>query len=288
MSDSIVVDPQSPSPATSPEAAPQQQAPADLLASMIVPKDLEGIDPTYAGKSVRDIIEMQTNATKKIGEQANEIGVWRKLVADLQPTQAQHASAQEPTHSSEPVEITNEQLLDNPTEAISKVVKAAISDALAPIEDGLRTQSANTAWSDLQRDFPSFVETGNDPKFQEWVAGASSRQADAAAVQQGDAVAARRLLENFRDYQAVLATATPAAEGGDTTAAPTGESTPTSGVAAAQAAVTETGGQGGAPTTPAMKASDIVDMIINDPEKYRSESFQKELQEAAKAGRIAL
>lgn len=257
--------------------------PVDPLASLTVPSDLDGVDPTYRGKSVRDIIEMHQNASRKIGENANEIGVWRKLVSQLSAAQASSPSAQVP--AAKPVEITNEELLGDPTKAISSVVQSAIKAELGPIKEQLGAQAVRTEFAELAREFPNMVEVGNDPKFQEWVSKSRTRSEDAEAVKGGDVRSARRLLESWGELQLARQAA---AQTSATVTAPAPQTVSRStGIEAARKAVTETGGHGAAAAGETLSSADIVNMIINDPEKYRSTAYQEKLKAAAKEGRIS-
>lgn len=273
----IVVEPQAQKPATSAEPAQKQaQAPADPLGALVVPQDLADIDPTYRGKSVRDIITMHQHSTKKIGELGNEIGVWKNLVSDIS-SRAPSAPAQ--GKPAEPVKITNEELLADPTKAISTVLKDVLTDHLKPLEEKLGAQALQSEFAALRQEYPNMLEVGNDPQFLEWAQGSRSRQADANAAQRGDAGAARRLLENWNDRQQLVASLKDAGAGA-------GSSKP--GVEAARRAVTETGGAGGAAPTKSITAQEVINTIMNEPEKYRSESYQNDLKAAIAAGQLRM
>lgn len=258
-------------------------APKSALESLVLPTS-EDIDPTYRGKSAADLIEMHRNATKKIGEQGNEVGVWRGLVAELSDSIAkQRVTSHSAADTQQPVKVTSDELVADPTAAISKLVDARIKDALKPVQEVTARTGRQAELDALERDFPGYVSLGKDERFQQWAMSGNSRKADAEASIRGDLAAARRLLESWNDRESAVAevrkTVTPK------------EQEPGSkpqGLEGARKSQTETGGAGGAAAAGLMHGTDIIKLIMNDPDKYKSDDFQKELFAAAKAGRVRL
>jgi hypothetical protein len=282
---SIVIDPQPEGGAPAPVEKPAEAGPTDPLATAL-PADLEGIDPTYRGKTVAEIIEMHKNASSKIGEQANEIGIWRNLVSEYAegraPADQQAAQGARPTE--EPLEITSDQLLDNPVESIQSVVERSVQAALAPITSRLDQQTALTEADQLRRDYPEVADIAANEEFKEWAYASPERARLADATTKGDVGSARYLLDSWRDRQSVLEAVEKQNQERSQEQTTTQVLTGTEG---ARQATTESGGSG-APTAPRLNAREIIHMINTNPDKYHSAEFQAELQQAAKEGRLSL
>lgn len=278
----IVVEPSKP--AAAPETPTQDtsaQAPSDPLAALTVPTDLDSIDAKYRGKSVKDIIDMHVNAEKAIGEHGRELGVWRNLVTELSTAAAARPATAATTPKEEPLNITSDQLLNDPVSSISKVVERAIAKSVAPIRQNQEMNARELEIAGLQREFPKMSEWGNDPSFQKWATASPARAADAQAAAKGDTAAARRLLENWSDR--ISLTAATATVDTPQTHVDTGKP---QGVAGARQATTERGGAGGGGVGRKYTQAELVDMINNKPDQWRSESFQAEIKQAMKEGRV--
>lgn len=272
--ESIVIEP-SPQPGDKVVAPATTHEPTQKLKldEIKLPVD-ESIDAKYRGKSAAELIEMHRNAESRIGTQGQELGVWRGLVADLSKT----ATRQAPTEAQETaLKISSDDLLTNPVEAISKVVERSLSKAIRPLEEARSLDQREAELAALNRDFPNFAQTDNDPEFAKWVNSANGRRADGVASMKGDTSAARRLLEAWNDRQELLKGAgKPATDGGKP-----------QGVEGAKSVVTESGGGGrSAPTGKIFNRAEVVQLIIDKPEIYQSDAYQAELLQAAKEGRI--
>jgi hypothetical protein len=276
MSNTIVVDPQSNEQGASPQTtSPEPVNPLEFK----IPKDFDGVDPTYRGKSLADIIEMQNNASRKIGEQANEIGSWRSLVTQLTETQASAQRSAEGEKTPAKLDITSEKLLDDPAGSIADVVERLLESKLDSYNQRLQRNETLTELQAFERDFPEAKTMGQNPEFLEWGSKSPTRLRKLQAASQGDLTAARELLEIWQDRQELVQQYTTTEE------EPTRSSTKPQGVDGARRASTEPGGSGAA-ARQTYSASELVNMINTQPDKYRSPSFQAELQLAAKEGRI--
>lgn len=282
----IVIDPQQEEAAQKAAAEKDEQtkSPADPLA-LTLPADAEGIDPTYRGKSIADIIEMHKNASSKIGEQANEIGIWRNLVSEYaEGTKGAPPVAKGAQTAEEPLELTSDQLLDNPAESIRSVVEKSVADALAPITQRLDQSQATSEADKLRKDYPEIDEIGSNEEFRQWAFASPERAKLAEATTNGEIAAARYLLDSWRDRQSILDAVEK--QNQETKQQQTTSQKPT-GVEGARQSTVEAGGSG-APTAKPMNATDIINMINNDPAKYHSAEFQAELKQAAKEGRLVI
>ncbi len=253
-----------------PPPPPATQA-KPTLTDIKLPND-DSIDPTYRGKSAAELIEMHKNAASRIGAQGQELGVWRNLVAELSQTATRQAPSVEPKTAPK---VTSDALLTDPAKAISEVVRFELESALKPIKESRSLDQREAELQALNRDFPGYVQTGNDPDFQQWATGARGRGADARAAANGDLSAARRLLEAWEDRKSLTQT---------TQTTDTGKP---QGTAGARQATTEAGGSGRSQTTgEILNRAEIVQMIIDKPDVYASDAFQAKLLQAAKENRI--
>ena len=279
----IVVEPSKPE-----DTAPQgdvkdtsAQAPSDPLSALTVPADLESVDAKYRGKSVKDVIEMHQHAERALGDQGREVGIWRNLVSELSTAAAAKPAISATTPKEEPLNITADSLLQDPVGAMTKIAERAIAKSVAPLKHNQEMNARELEMAGIAREFPKIQEWGNDPAFQKWAWGSPGRAADAKASKEGDTQAMRRLLENWSDR--VSLTAAPAAAP-ETTTVDAGKP---QGVAGARAATTERGSAGGGGGgAKKYRTTDLVNMINTNPDQWRSESFQAEIKQAMKEGRV--
>jgi hypothetical protein len=272
-----------------PTPAPAAGSPADL-STLSVPSDFDGVDERYRGKSVSEIIDMHKNAERKIGEQGNELHTWRNLVSEISQEQVKSAGVAPQPETETPLDLSADDLLQNPVEAISSVVERALNKHLTPLEDKLALDSAAAERAQLAQDYPEMSELGENEEFISWATGSPGRSTLATQSQQGSAQAARILLEQWRERQELISQAAPAEPA--TPEAPAAQAPvlpeKPQGVEGARLAVTEAGGTGAPPAQPTLTADEIVKTIINNPDLYRSQAYQEKVLEAAKAGTIDL
>lgn len=236
----------------------------------------------YQGKTVEEVAKMHMNAEQELGRVRNEVGNYRGLVADLTSL---HRTAPEPQKvEQEKIDVSGDELLTDPAGAIDRVVNARLNerdkaDQITRDEDVLRAEGAA-----LMAAFPNIDEIVASQEFSEFASRTPTRQQDFVTAAQGSGLdqvrAARRLLEDFADFKAAT---TPANEG-TVNKGPEGDPNP--GVQAAAQVSTEGAGPSGAVSTkPQIFEADVIKMIHNEPDKYRSPSFQAELMEAMREGR---
>jgi len=275
MSESIIVEPtERPSEEVEPQEAitpaPAESAEASTPEATTPDK--------YAGKTVEQVIEMHQNLEKEYGRQANEVGTYRELVSSL--TDAKRATDLPNVDTTEtPVEVTSDDLFDNPGEAIASVVKSVLKDELTPLRDSQAKQEAASQLQVLFAEHPDAETIGNDPKFVEFVERTPSRIADAQSwVDSRDINAARRLLEDYKDFSGTAMT----------TGTPETPAASDANIEEARKSATESG-RGGAGAEAGKKIfyrDEVTALIRKNPEKYRSDRFQKELRSAIEEGRF--
>jgi hypothetical protein len=140
-------------------------------------------------------------------------------------------------------------MLKDPTSAVSRIVDAKVAQALSPIQESQNANARNAEVANLERDFPGYRSLGESKEFQDWAYSAQGRSQDAQASSKEQPTSGKP-----------------------------------QGLEGARQARTEAGGQGGTAPGTVLNGHDIVDLIIKNPEKYRSEAYQSMLREAAKAG----
>lgn len=157
----------------------------------------------YRGKSIKDIVEMHRNAESELGRKNNEIGLVRKLADELigvRTLEAQAALQNNRQQKAEP--LTADQLLDNPEDAILRVVNGKAADRTEALEKTVKTLEADLMVKNFEAKHPGFQETMSSPAFGEFVRGSNYRQKLAVAASRGDFDAADDL---FGLYEEALA-----------------------------------------------------------------------------------
>ena len=229
----------------------------------------------YRGKTVEEVAEMHSNSERRLGQIQNEVGQLRGLVQDLAQVQR---SSQPTSEAPVSVDVSGDEMIANPGDAIRKVVQPLL-DAAKPREPETPTVDViyQMEQNALANDFDDPMAIANTQGFQDFVNRTGGRQADyqracdpTLGVEQ--VRAARRLLEDYQDFSAVQ-TPTPAQQ-------------VTKNVEAAKAVATESSGPAGRLTTgEVLHESDVIALINSNPEKYRSPSFQQTLHAAIREGR---
>ena len=261
-----------------PTAEVQDEAPtADpAAAAQETAKEAPALPEKYAGKTTEQVIEMHQNAESRLGQLQNEVGSLRGVVSDL--SQLKRSPAESETEVQEPVTVSGDDLISDPVEAITRVVKPLFDAQNAKTDANRIDALVVTEGTALLTEFGDVGAIVDTPEFIEFANRTASRQADLAEAAKPDASlstirAGRRLLEDFADFQK----ATAPKETGDTP------------VETARKVATESGGAGG-PVSAKSKIfeADVVKLINGSAEdlaKYRSSAFQKELTDAIKEGR---
>lgn len=227
----------------------------------------------YRGKSPQEIAEMHMNAEKRLGQLQNEVGQLRGLVTDLSTLQRKPQESQ----TAEQVEVSRDEFLDDPKEAVNKVLSHELGKRDKQAEMAAAEAQLNAELSALTQnwDVEAIVTT---EEFQKFASRTPSRQQDLMTAANGEGLAqvraARRLLEDYDDFIAEKKSRESAEE----------KESP---VQKAKRVATERGSSN-APISgkPKIYEADVIQLINDDPMKYRSPSFQKELLEAIKEGRF--
>lgn len=259
MNQSIVVEEPTANAGANPQGTAQTKPPADDLPEK------------YRGKELKDIIAMHAEAEKRIGTLRDEVGQWRSLTETLAQTKAET-----PANKTPETPLSEDDFFKSPIEATRKLIEQTISDRLGKVEAEVSQVNAATEFEKFQKDYPEFDSKVRSDEFRGWALRSQGRMADAAAAAKGDMRAARRLMEDWTEIEAL--------SGGSRQE--TTEQPQDSGIEAARAASTDTGARRSAPVSKAQfSRAEIVDMIVKNPSKY--ESMQTEIQQAIREGRVS-
>jgi hypothetical protein len=237
---------------------------------VVAEAETPSIPDKYAGKTLDQVIEMHMNAEKEIGRQANEVGTYRDLVRTISERPAAQTS-QPDTAEVKPVEVSSDDLWENPTDAIRSVVEDAVKDIIAPVQQTQQEQLQTQQFAALQHAHPDAEEIGADPKFQAFVEKSPYRLQDAQRwIENRDVEAANRLLSDYKELHGDKAVE------GDVSA-----------VNKARAVSTETGrGSGGPKGQETLSKREVQKVFINDRDLYDSDAYQRKLIEHARRGTL--
>lgn len=281
MTRGIVVDPVSDREEELNRQAPEHQEPGqpEHDPSNDLPEKLRG-------KSPEELAEMYVNLESELGRLRNEVGyvrqeasTWRSLAEELGTAQRQTQPERKP------VEISGDELLTKPKDAIRAVLDEVLDERLGPVVQDVQRTRKETEAERFVRDYPNYLEVANSEDFQKWVTGNQRRLSLVQkALQNEDIAAMRTLMEDWTERQALVEQFTaqqqqqaPAQD--KPAAAPTG-------LEGARKVATERPGQGGgAVGKKVFHEHDVINTMLTNPDKYYSEAYQQELLAAMREGR---
>lgn len=115
----------------------------------------------YKGKTVEDIIAMHMNAERKIADQGNEIGAYRKTIMQPAPTVDK---------TKERVPVTVDSLVNDPDKAILDAVNhSPVADRLEKQAQQLETLERDVAYRTFASQNPAWQSDITDQEFIGWV-----------------------------------------------------------------------------------------------------------------------
>jgi hypothetical protein len=236
----------------------------------------DSLPEKYRGKTAQEIADMHQNAERRLGEQANEIGQLRGIVTDLSSL-TQTLPDSQPVEE-EQVELTGDEILADPVGSVRKIVSADRAKESAKREKEAKEAELAAEIAAFHSQYPDAMQVAETEEFQAFVNRTENRKRDmniASTDQTVNALrAAARLIDDFNDFNAVTAPAAPEAP-----VTPTPQ-------AMARAASTEGSGPSGSVSAKELVyESDVTKVAMNEPERYRSPSYQAELKAAIKEGR---
>ena len=237
----------------------------------------EELPENLRGKDVRDIVRMYQDSQSTIGRMANDLGTQRKLTDRLldlkrdEDLQRNGAPAK--------VQVSGTELLDNPTEAIERVVAARLAAVESKTAEEIATLRAQREAENFMSRHPDFNQIGADPEFQAFVQATPFRQRAAFAASKGDWSSADELITEFKDRRKVVAARKQAEE----------EEVTDKNLDAANKASLESGTSANSRPTKSGKIYRRVDLLrlqMEKPDEYYDEATQAVIMKAYREGRV--
>jgi len=219
----------------------------------------------YQGKSIEEIVQMHQEAEKLVGRQSSEVGELRKIVDDFIKTKAEETKQQISPNNDLDDEVD---FFDNPKEAVARAV--AGSTEMKQMQELLAAQKQQEVLSKISAKHPDYMEVIQDPAFGEWVKGSTVRVELLQRADNYDFNAADELLTVWSERKEVVNKAKEVNEQDRKQ----------------QRRAATTGGKGsGEPISRKIyKRSDIVQLMISDPERYKANV--DEFDRAYREGRV--
>jgi len=221
------------------------------------------IPDKFKDKSVEDISKSYQELESAMGRKAGEVGELRKLTDEL--LQLQLKEKQEET--AQPKELDIDTLLENPTEAINSATDARFKQ----LEDQFTQQARNKGKANFEERHPDSQELLQDPNF--------------LAHIKGNAVRTRMFQEahaNF-DYETADALFSEYKELHGAQKEEAQEKATQKRTKKLKAAKTETGSTG-AKSTKVYRRADLINLRMNDPDRY--DAMSDEITRAYAEGRV--
>ena len=217
----------------------------------------------YRGKTPKEIALMHQEAEKLIGKQGSEVGELRKVVDDF-------IKAQTPKDlPTTDTEVNDEDFFVDPKIAVKKAVDN--HPAIKEAQQASLAYKRNEVTAQLEKEFPNFMATVQDPSFAEWIKGSRVRtELLIRAENQFDYDSAKELLSNWKDRQDL-----------------TKKATETSNVDRQQQLKAADIGNTGTSESVSKKKyrrSDIIKLMQTDPDRY--DAMSKEIMLAYREGRV--
>lgn len=118
----------------------------------------------FKGKTLKDVVEAYTNLEKDHGRKSNEIGQLRKSVDQLLDLER---LKKEPKEEAPDVSIDADSLLENPQEAIAKVLEN--DPTIKAVKETLSENQKATKLKDFEDSHPDWKEVMGSEQFLTWI-----------------------------------------------------------------------------------------------------------------------
>lgn len=230
------------------------------------PQEQESTIPEkYQGKSIEEIVQMHQEAEKLVGRQSSEVGELRKIVDDFIKTKVAETKQEETSPSQNDDSVNDVDFFENPKDAVSKAISS--SDEVKQMRELLAQQQQQTIISKLNEKHPDYIDIVKDDTFVEWVKASPVRMELLKRADNYEFSAADELLSTWKQLSDVR------------------EVSKQDRKQQIKAASTGSGKGSGEPTTRKIyRRSEIVNLMINDPERYKANV--EEFDRAYREGRV--
>jgi hypothetical protein len=207
------------------------------------------IPDKYKDKSLEDIVRMHQEAEKLLGKQSSEVGDLRKSVDDLLKAKL-NEDAKSPTKEEEP-ELD---FYDDPKGSVSKAVEN--SETIVQMKEMLAKQQQQTILKQIGEKHPDYEEIIKNENFVDWIKSSAVRTELFQRADKYDFNAADELLSNWKEIKGVVEKTESLNEKDRKL----------------QVKAASTGGKGsGEPMSRKIyRRSEIVNLMINDPQRYQA------------------
>ena len=229
------------------------------------PQEDDDIPEKYRGKSAKEIARMHQEAEKALGRQGSEVGELRRVVDDFIKAQTDTKQQQAPDTVEDEVDF-----FADPEKAVRRAI--ANHPKIKEAEAVTNQMKQAEAVARLKASHPDHQAIISDPEFAEWIGKSRVRQelfvrADKAF----DLDAADELLTTWKERKAVVESSKAVAQVERKQA-----------VKAASTGSAKSAGESGSKKT--YRRSDIIDLMVRDPERYAA--LSDEIMAAYAQGRV--
>lgn len=207
------------------------------------------IPDKYKDKSLEDIVRMHQEAEKLLGKQSSEVGDLRKSVDDLLKAKLSE-DANSPNKKEEP-ELD---FYEDPKGSVSKAVEN--SETIIQMKEMLAKQQQQGVLKQIGEKHPDYEEIIKNENFVDWIKSSAVRTELFQRADKYDFNAADELLSNWKEIKGVVEKTQSLNEKDRKL----------------QVKAASTGGKGsGEPMSRKIyRRSEIVNLMINDPQRYKA------------------
>lgn len=222
----------------------------------------EDLPEKYRGKSAKEIALMHQEAEKLIGKQGSEVGELRKVVDEFIKAQTLKDATKEP-------ELDDDAFFVDPKSAVKKAIENHPS--IKEAQQASLAMRRQEVLSTLGQKFPDFMQTVQDPSFEEWVKSSRMRtEMYARAETQFDLDAATELLSTWEERKNI--------------SKQVAETSKVDRQQQLKAASVSTQGATDSVAKKKYRRADIIKLMQTDPDRY--DAMSSEIMAAYREGRV--
>lgn len=236
----------------------------------------DDVDPRFRGKSTAEIVNMYKNLESHSGRLASQLGENKQMLNQLILGKRQDDIRQ---NSGPKPELKPTDLLANPTEALDRYLSVREEPRVSQLQERLNkleAQLGQTRFTSKHQDADTVTA---DPAFAAWVQQTPLRMRLAQSAANNNYEDADLLLTEWRQSQGSReSSVTNEAERQAALAARVGLEGNNTGSESGNSASTRQGRT--------FKRADLIALRQSDPDKYESPSYQREIVQAYREGRV--
>lgn len=257
--------------------AEMQEDTTDTVEEAPVETPEEEIPEKFKGKSITDVVRMYQEAEKQLGRQGQEIGEARKSLEQYQTVMDQYIASQtqgnQQPQQTEESEVDEVDFFSDPDSAVEAKVRKMLENS-PDIQSARQLKAEITqqaALAELSKTHPDWQTITKDSGFAEWVQGSRFRMELASKADKYDYEAANDLFTMYKEragYQKAAQAESVVERKQDVQKASTGS----------------TQGSGESRGKRTYKRSDIRELMIKDPTRYRQ--LEPDIRQAYADGRV--